>query len=133
MGIVTGTVLGATYLLNHAYNDDQKTDLSHKVTEFRKVDGVYAHTVITKSNSRYGKDSIKVERNTWNKSTVYIGYKGCSSVDEIVIHDGVFGTGNSLRYERSKDGELKKQIFNQADMEMEEQCQRFKSLMINHL
>ncbi|GEM_PF-5466018 len=132
MGILAGTALGGTYLLNRAYNDDAVAHfLPEGGIQYRQADGVYAHTVFTKNSLHYGKDSVMVERHFWNRSKTYIGYHGCSAVDEIIVQEGNFGTGNSSRYERRKDGELK--IFDQADRELKEQCERFKSIMKPYL
>ena len=133
MGILTGTVIGGSYLLNHTYNDNQATIFSQGFVQFRKVDGAYAHTVLTKGDLHYGKDFVVVQRNSWNKSRTYIGYHGCSSVDEIILQEGVLGTGISLEYTRNKDGELKEHMFAQADLDLQEQCARFKPLMENYL
>lgn len=129
MGILAGTILGMTYLLNRAYNDDEINIQAHGVIECRKVDGAYANTILTKGDPKNGRDYIKIERNTWNKSRIYIGYKGCSSVDEILLREGVLGAGISLDYRRAKDGELKSEMFANADAEMQEQCARFKPMM----
>ncbi|MDP3698341.1 MAG: hypothetical protein Q8R47_02030 [Nanoarchaeota archaeon] len=129
MGILAGTTLGMTYLFNQVYNGEVIHIPAHGVVEFRKVDGAYAHTILIKSNPHYGKDSITVQRNTWNKTRTYIGYKGCSSVDEIILREGFLGTGAPLEYTRNKDRDLKQHMFAQADQEMQEQCHRFKPLM----
>ena len=133
MGFFAATVMTTTYLLNLGYNGDERKVFKNGAIECRQVDGVYAHTIVTKSHPRYGKDSIIVEQNSWNKSRFYIGYKGCSSVDEIITKEGILGTGDSLHYLRSKDGEIKQEMFAQADAKMQEQCERFRSLMNPYL
>ena len=123
-----GTVIGLAALLNHGYNCNQTRVLSPGVIEFRKMDGAYAHTIVTKGDPHYGKDSVKIERNSWNKSRTYVGYSGCSSVDEIILQEGILGTGISLEYTRNKDSKLKQHMFDLADGEMQEQCRRFRSM-----
>lgn len=129
MGILAGTAISGTYLLNNAYNNDEVYLRAPGVTEYRKVDGAYANTILIKGDTRYGRSYVKVERNTWNNSRIYIGYQGCSSVDEIILQEGPLGTGEALVYEREKYGELKSGMFVKADREMKEQCARFKPMM----
>src|SRR3989344_1678240 len=117
IGILAGTGIGGTYLLNNTYNNDEMTVLAPGVFEFRKVDGAYANTLLIKGDPRYGKDSITVQQNNWNRSRTYIGYHGCSSVDEIILREGFLGTGAPLEYTKNKDRDLKQHMFAQADQE----------------
>ncbi len=129
VGLLSATVMGVAYLFNFAYNGNQANVLPHKGVQYRKVDDVYAHTILTQGDAQHGKDFVQLDRNTWNSSRTYIGYNGCSSVDEIITRYGFLGTGEPLHYQRSKDGELKKEMFVQADVELQEQCHRFKQLI----
>lgn len=128
-GVISGTSAGAMYIANLAYNDDQIYYLSEGVTQYAKVDGIYAHTILTKGDQEFDGNYIKVERKYVDGSKTYIGIDGCSCVDEIIIKTELFGTGPELKYERVKDGVLKEYFFNKADEELEEQCRRFLPLM----
>ena len=55
-GVFSAAVMGATYLFNQAYNRDQTNLLPHQVVQYRKVDDVYAHTILTQGDAQRGKD-----------------------------------------------------------------------------
>ena len=123
-GLMAASTAGTTYLLNSAYNDDEVLYFLDGAKEYHKVDGLYAHTILTKS-----KNYLQLKRNSLQESKTYISYGGCSSVDAIILKSGLFGTGAPLEYRRITEGELKESLFAKADAELKEQCERFRPLM----
>ena len=133
MGIVAGTAIGFTSLLNHAYNDDQINSLPNGIIQYRKIDGIYANTAITRGDPKFGKDSMTLERNTLQESRKYIGKNGCSFVDIIIVEPGILGDTSRREYHRFENGGVKESFFKKADAEIEEQCKRFMPLMKAYL
>ncbi len=120
-----GLVAGVNYTLNH----DQVTVLHNKVIQYRKMDGIDAYTRITIGDPVHGSDYFKVERRTLQGSRTYISIGGSSLVDIIMVEPGILGTGVRLEYRRSSDGKVKKEIFDKAEAELQEQWRRFKPLI----
>ncbi|MEK6905107.1 MAG: hypothetical protein AABX24_01775 [Nanoarchaeota archaeon] len=127
-GILAGLGTGITYIVNNAYNDSVKSK-SNDIAQYKIVDGIFASTVITKGDPVFGKDYTKIEQSNLNETRIYIGYRSCFYVDEIIIRPELFGTGTELKYDREKDALLKEELFLRIDIEMEEQCRRFMPLM----
>ena len=128
-GMMTGIGTGFTSLVNRAFNDDQVDYLSNDVTQYRKIDGIYAHTILTRGDEEFGRNYVRLERHTIDGSRTYIGYHGASYVDTIIVRTELFGSGPELKYLREKDGPSKEHFFNKANAEIEEQFRRFMPLM----
>ena len=128
-GILAGIATGVADIVNHAYNDDQINYLPGGIKEYRKIDGLYANTIITKGIPTFGNNSITLERNTLQESRKYVGKSGCSFVDSIIVEPGILGDRSRLEYHRFENGGVKEDLFKKADAEMEEQCRRFMPLM----
>ena len=105
-GILAGLGTGITYIVNNAYNDSVKSK-SNDIAQYKIVDGIFASTVITKGDPVFGKDYTKIEQSNLNETRIYIGYRSCFYVDEIIIRPELFGTGTELKYYREKDALLK--------------------------
>jgi len=127
--ILAGTGMGVTYVVNLAYNDDQVEYISNDVTQYRKMDGIYAHTVITRGHPKHGKDYFKLERITFQEKRTYIGEEGCSSIDKIIIEPGFQSDQSRMEYQRGEYHGLKESFFKAADEESVKQFERFRPLM----
>ena len=127
-GVLSGLGMGITYIVNNMYPGPVKSQ-SNDAAQYKIVDGLFASTVITKGDPKYGKDYTKIEQSNLNETRIYIGYHSCFYVDEIIIRPELFGTGTELKYDREKDAILKEELFLKVDIEMEEQCRRFMPLM----
>ena len=128
-GLLSGTSAGVAYIVNLAYNDNQVYYLSNDVTQYRKMDGIYAHTVITRGHPKHGRDYFKLERITFQEKRTYIGEEGCSSIDKIIIEPGFFNNDPRLEYKRGEYHGLKETFFKNADQESVKQFERFEPLM----
>ena len=133
VGLFTGMMAslgaGVAYTINLAYNDDQVDYLSNDVTQYRKMDGIYAHTVITRGHPVHGRDYFKLERITLEESKIFIGKEGCSSIDTIIIEPGFLSDQSRWEYKRGEYHGLKESFFKTADEESVKQFERFKPLM----
>lgn len=121
-GILAGTSAGAVYISNLAFHDDQVYYLPEGVLKYTRVDGIYAHTILTRGDKTHGKDSVVLERKTYLETRKYIGNKGCSSVDTIIIEPTFLNHQPRLEYKRGEYNGLKEEFFKKADAELEKQC-----------
>lgn len=120
-GILAGTSAGAVYIANLA-GHDQVYYLSEGVTRYTRVDGIYAHTILTKGDKKNGKDYTVLEKRTYLESRTYIGKTGCSSVDTIIIEPTFLNDQPRQEYQRGEYNGLKESFFQKADAELEKQC-----------
>ncbi len=124
-GLVTGTSAGVMYVVNHAYHDNQTYHLSHGQTRYTKVDGIYAHTILTKGDPKHGRNSIVLEKKNHLEARIYIGENGCSSVDQIIIEPTFLNEQERQEYKRGEQNGLKESFFQKADLELQEHCNYF--------
>ena len=133
VGLFGAAVVGFPAFLNYVNNHDQVFSLPNGVTQYRKMDGIYAHTILTKGNPDYGKEYCKVVRNTLEASREYIDVDGDKLVDIYILKSGPFGDLPTLTYNRKKDFDNKKDLFKKVDIVLRSQYHRFKPLMESYL
>lgn len=133
VGLFGAAVVGFPAFLNYVSNYNQVYSLPNGVTQYRKMDGVYAHTILTKGDPDYGKEYCKVVRNTLEESREYIDVDGNKLVDIYILKRGPFGDLPTLTYNRKKDFRNKEDLFKRADIVLRSQYHRFKPLMENYL
>lgn len=134
IGLFSAAATGFPAFLNYVYNNNQVYNLSNGVTQYKKMDGIYAHTNLTTGDHKHGKDYRKLEIITLQESRTYIDFDGDGKVDDYTLKSGLFGDIPTLNYKREKDyevdGELfKNELFLRADAVIKAQYNRFKPLV----
>ena len=128
-GSFSAVSLGLVAGINYALNHDQTELFPHGVIKYRKMDHIYAHTIITKGDPIHGKDYVVLERCTFQESRTYISKSGCSRVYTLAIDPGILRNRARKEYHRFDLSRAEEELFKTADAELQQQCRRFKPLM----